>query len=161
MMLCVKMVATQQIKSLVPKFLVNWCLFIHKNTNTVDYYTNFLSIMKPSLPVKKTCAKNWWIKQKNYPLYEKLLSLATKRKYIQTVLQPYYTTRNHLCNNVNKFSYKYLFTLKIWCNKKKEMLQQKQKKLCYYYNYPPVNKIFSKCEFLQKQKTRTVWQSKT
>ena len=31
------------------------------------------------------------------------------------------------------------------------MLQQKQKKLCYYYNYPPVNKIFSKCEFLQKQ----------
>ena len=44
------MVATKQIKSLVPKFFVNWCLFIHKNTNTVDYYTNFLSIMKPSLP---------------------------------------------------------------------------------------------------------------
>ena len=56
-MLCVKMVATQQIKSLVPKFLVNWCLFIHKNTNTVDYYTNFLSIMKPSLPVKKKLAQ--------------------------------------------------------------------------------------------------------
>ena len=55
--MCKKMVATKQIKSLVPRFLVNWCLFIHKNTNTVDYYTNFLSIMKPSLPVKKKLAQ--------------------------------------------------------------------------------------------------------
>ena len=126
--MCKKMVATKQIKSLVPKFLVNWCLFIHKNTNTVDYYTNFLSIMKPSLPVKKKLAQRInESKKKNYPLYENLLSLATKRKYIQTVLQPYYTTRNHLCNNVNKFSYTtYLFTLKKWCNKKKIMLQQKK-----------------------------------
>ena len=140
-MLCVKkMVATQQIKSLVPKFLVNWCLFIHKNTNTVDYYTNFLSIMKPSLPEK--LAQRIWIK-KNYPLYENLLSLATKRKYIQTVLQPYYTTRNHLCNNVNKFSYyTYLFTLKKWCNKKKIMLQQKQKKIMLLLQLPSCKQNF-------------------
>jgi len=69
--------------------------------------------MKPSLPVKKNLAQRINESKKNYPLYENLLSLATKRKYIQTVLQPYYTTRNHLRNNVNKFSYTtYLFTLK-------------------------------------------------
>ena len=65
------------------------------------------------------CQKNLrkeYESKKNYPLYENLLSLATKRKYIQTVLQPYYTTRNHLCNNVNKQLY--LFTFKKWCNKK-------------------------------------------
>lgn len=104
--------------------------FIHKKTNTVDYYyTNFLSIMKPSLPVKKNLRKEFNESKKKLSTVWKTTLTCYEEKIHSDCLTTILYYQKPLMQQCKQIQLLHIFVYikKKWCNKKKIMLQQKQK----------------------------------